>query len=217
MSEAPATETTDTDHAGSTAERILAALVEVILEGGLPGFSVQEVADRAGVSHRTVYRHFPSRESLLEGLSEMVDRRMSAHGGVGADELGTVDDLPAAAIANFTLFSRDERAVEASVRFGVGAAIETPDRLRRTDRFRELLAESLPTLSAADVAMAGALLRQILSTRAWLGVREAGLDGDASARVATWAAAVLIDALRAGRTPTSEPVPAPRVVEEPEP
>lgn len=34
-------------------------MVEVILEGGLPGFSVQEVADRAGVSHRTVYRHFP--------------------------------------------------------------------------------------------------------------------------------------------------------------
>ena len=49
-----ATEATDDLDSTTTVDRILAALVEVILEGGLPGFSVQEVADRAGISHRTV-------------------------------------------------------------------------------------------------------------------------------------------------------------------
>lgn len=187
-----------------TKERILEALVEVILEGGLPGFSVQEVADRAGVSHRTVYRHFPTRESLLEGLVDAVDARMAAQGGVA--ELNDLDELPSAVLVNFELFSRDGRAAEAAVRFGVGAAIETADRAVRTKMVAARVSEVIGDRDARDALMAAAMLRQLMSSRVWLGLVEAGLDADGAARAASWAAAVLVDALRAGRTPSREPL-----------
>lgn len=188
----------------ATTERILDALVDVILEGGLPGFSVQEVADRAGVTHRTVYRHFPTRESLLEGLVDAVDERMSAQGGVA--ELTDLDQLPFAARVNFELFSRDRRAMEAAVRFGVGAAIETADRAARTKMFAARVSDAIGGLDADEALVIAALLRQVVSSRAWLGLVEAGVDRDAAARAASWAAAVLVDALRAGRTPSREPL-----------
>lgn len=187
-----------------TTDRILDALVEVILEGGLPGFSVQEVADRAGVSHRTVYRHFPTRESLLQGLVGAVDERMAALGGVA--ELTDLDQLPSAAFVNFELFSRDRRAMEAAVRFGVGAAIETPDRVSRAKMFGARVSDAIGDLDADDALMTAAVLRQVVSSRSWLGLVEAGLDQHAAARAASWAAAVLVDALRAGRTPGREPL-----------
>jgi AcrR family transcriptional regulator len=196
----------DAGDSPSTADRILGALVDVILEGGLPGFSVQHVADRAGVSHRTVYRHFPTREALLEGLREAVGRRMDARGGV--DLPRDLADIPRAVISNFALFSRDARAVEAGVRFGVGAALETRDRKRRSKRFRELVKSSVRGIADADAAMAGAVLRQIASSRTWLALREAGLSDEAATRAATWATSVLLDALRAGRTPAGEKLPA---------
>ena len=50
---------------GGTRERtrraILEAMVDVIMEADGIGFSVQAVADRAGVTHRTIYNHFPTR------------------------------------------------------------------------------------------------------------------------------------------------------------
>jgi hypothetical protein len=54
------------------------------------------------------------------------------------------------------------------------------------------------------------VLRQIASTPTWLALREGGLSDEAAARAATWAASVLLDALRAGRTPASETLPAVR-------
>ena len=44
----------------TTRRAILDALAHVVVESKGFGFSVQEVADRAGVTHRTVYNHFPA-------------------------------------------------------------------------------------------------------------------------------------------------------------
>ena len=54
-----------TRHAEATRRAILDAGVELLLERSGVGFSVQEVADRAGLTHRTVYRYFPTRQELM--------------------------------------------------------------------------------------------------------------------------------------------------------
>ena len=43
---------------------ILAAAAELLLDRGLPGVSMDAVADRAGVSKATIYRWWPTKESL---------------------------------------------------------------------------------------------------------------------------------------------------------
>lgn len=51
-----------------TKERLLAAARALYLEGGFASFSLREVARRVGVSAPAVYRHFESKEALLEAV-----------------------------------------------------------------------------------------------------------------------------------------------------
>src|SRR5689334_19901348 len=48
-------------------ERVLAAAREAFAEGG-ESTALEEIARRAGVGIGTLYRHFPSRQALLEAL-----------------------------------------------------------------------------------------------------------------------------------------------------
>lgn len=49
----------------ATRERIVAAALEQVAEGGYASASVQSVAERAGAAVGTVYRHFPSKAGLF--------------------------------------------------------------------------------------------------------------------------------------------------------
>jgi AcrR family transcriptional regulator len=56
-------------------ERILRAALAVLAEQGLPGFTVEAVADRAGASKATLYRRWPSRQRLLlEAMDTLASR-----------------------------------------------------------------------------------------------------------------------------------------------
>src|ERR1700752_234706 len=48
-------------------EKVLAAAREAFAEGG-ESTALEEIARRAGVGIGTLYRHFPSRQALLEAL-----------------------------------------------------------------------------------------------------------------------------------------------------
>src|SRR5690349_22649216 len=67
-------------------ERVLAASFDLLSEGGVGGFSVDEVSRRSGVAKTTIYRHWPSREALvLEAAA-----RISAQEPV--PDTGTLED-----------------------------------------------------------------------------------------------------------------------------
>jgi AcrR family transcriptional regulator len=187
-----------TSQTGSTRERILGALAEVVLEGGLSDFSVQGVADRCGISHRTVYRHFPTRESMLDGLVEQMEDAMAAAGG--AAKVETVDDLPRAVTRNFAMFTDHEALANAAVRFSVGTATENRDRRRRTDAVSAAVAQL--GLADGDARLATGVLRHLSSSRTWLLLREAGLDAVDTTTAAAWAIEVLVAAIRDGRVPS---------------
>lgn len=53
-----------------TRELILQATQELVVEVHAWSMSMEEVAERAGVSRRTIYRYFPTREALLLAASE---------------------------------------------------------------------------------------------------------------------------------------------------
>jgi len=52
--------------ADETRERILEAASTIILESGLDGLTMEAAADMAGVSRKTIYNHFESRNVLLD-------------------------------------------------------------------------------------------------------------------------------------------------------
>lgn len=188
-----------TTQGSATRERILGALAEVVLEGGLSNFSVQRVADRCGVSHRTVYRHFPTRESMLDGLVEQMSAAMDAAGGVAWVE--NVDDLSHAVAVNFAMFTDHETVAEAAVRFGVGTGTENKDRRRRNDMVSAAVGQL--GLADDDARLVAGVLRHLSSSRSWLLLREVGLDSDDTIAAAAWAIEVLVAAIRDGRVPTA--------------
>ena len=54
---------------------VLAATYELLTKSGLSGVSVDEVSRRSGVAKTTIYRHWPSRESLLlDACSQLSSR-----------------------------------------------------------------------------------------------------------------------------------------------
>ncbi len=183
-----------------TRDRIMKALASLITDDGVHEFSIQEVADRAGVSHRTVYRHFPSRERLLEALAERVDEQLRERGGVSRP--GSPDRLPAAVRDNYRLFEELAPEVEAGVVLAMGARIQPALRRRRSRWFAEDLAGAVAQLDADTAGAVVALLRALGSSRTWFVLtREFGLDTAAAAEVTGWAVRRLIDDLRAGGGP----------------
>jgi AcrR family transcriptional regulator len=71
---------TTTDGRHARAERTRAAVAEAMLdcfEAGLLRPAASEVAERAGVSTRAVFRHFDNMESLLEQAAELQNERVA--------------------------------------------------------------------------------------------------------------------------------------------
>lgn len=59
--------------ARQTRERIVAAVRELLREGRFHESTVEQVAERAGVSRATVYQHFRSRIDLVDAICETFD------------------------------------------------------------------------------------------------------------------------------------------------
>jgi len=58
-----------TYHHGHLHDALLEAAIQLIAEIGANGFTLREVARRAGVSHNAPYRHFADREELLAAVA----------------------------------------------------------------------------------------------------------------------------------------------------
>jgi len=73
----------------SVADRILAAAGELVAEGGLAGLSLDEAANRSGVSRATVYRLYPGKAALFRAV---VKAHLPLEESVGL--MAAVGDLP---------------------------------------------------------------------------------------------------------------------------
>src|SRR4051795_10953364 len=59
----------------ATRERVVAAALEQVAEGGDGAGSVQAVAGRAGLAVGTIYRHFPSKAELFAEVFRRASQR----------------------------------------------------------------------------------------------------------------------------------------------
>jgi AcrR family transcriptional regulator len=64
-------------HHGHLREALLQAAIQLIAEVGPAGFTLREVARRAGVSHNAPYRHFPQQKDLLAAVAAQGFRELN--------------------------------------------------------------------------------------------------------------------------------------------
>jgi len=167
-----------------TRDRITAAVHELLAEGAFHEATVEEVAERAGVSRATVYQHFGSRIELIDGVCDI----MNAHPALV--EIRRVIGLPDAKealtkmLANCVRVWSDERRVMAEL-YGV-VAIDTGakafverqrrDRRHECDRMVESLAHTGALRQGMSRARALATLLVLTSFETYSELREAGLS-----------------------------------------
>jgi AcrR family transcriptional regulator len=74
-------------HHGNLRVALLDAAIHLIAEVGPAGFTLREVARRAGVSHNAPYRHFRDRDDLMAAVAEQGFRELTQAmlGGAGSD------------------------------------------------------------------------------------------------------------------------------------
>lgn len=127
--------------------RILAAAVGLLGERGASGWSVAEVAERAGVGKATVYRHWADKDDLmLDALQAMLLQE------IPVPDTGTLAGDMAAVYAAELEFAASDVGT-ALIRFLVHEST-------RDDRFRALFRRSLASSrDAADVMVDRAIGR----------------------------------------------------------
>ncbi len=146
-----------------TREAITDAVADVIREQGID-FSVQDVADRAGVTHRTVYRHFEGREALVDAIGERFEEWLADQ---GITEPETLDAVPQHVESLYRLFDMFPDLVRASALLTLTRGHPLARSKQRTDRFRRIFQSSLPVLPREEAEPAFAVLRGLTGSIGW--------------------------------------------------
>jgi AcrR family transcriptional regulator len=179
-------------HAIATRERILAAVADLLERGEVDEVTVPAVAEASGVSLRTIYRHYQTRDELLEAAGRWIGDELLKHPYPTA--LDEVADLFQQGAPDF-----DERPglVRALAFSQLGRQVRGYRRQERLEAIRRALRTELADLSEAELRQAEAVLAYLHNMLAYTTLREEnGLSGEEIGEAMGWAMRTLIADLR---------------------
>lgn len=159
-------------HHGNLRQALLDAALELLVERGVDGFTLREVARRAGVSHNAPYHHFADRGALVRAI---VAQSFDLLGSRLADEAALAGEDPMDRIAAMGV---------AYVDFG----LDHPERYRlmfRTELSRDGDSDAPTDADAAGGTAFGTLMSAVQKA-ADVGLLRDGTDPGAAA-VTAWA------------------------------
>lgn len=192
---------------------ILDALANEIVERGASNVSLQAVADRAGVSHRTLYNYFDGRDALIDalmadvGVAGLGDSPVAPHNdGLPEFDLAVV---PEAIRYFYDVWDSEGDRAKAAFQIEAARVAEGSTYANRIDPNIEALDRTLaaarPDLDPVPRRAIVHVLRTMMSGRTWHRlVAEHGLDSAVAAETAAWAFEELTAALISGRGPMME-------------
>ena len=170
-----------------TTDLILDAVVDLMAEGGIDGLTMDGVAERVGVSLRTVYRYFPDRATLLAAA-------LARHNEAVPYEPPTRPDQIAPVYRD--VFSRLDDVsgiVQAVLAARVAGSLRWDARSQRIHEIEQALTPACDRLPPEDAAQATAVIVYLANALAWLSLRdESGLDGRRSGAAIAWAIDTLV-------------------------
>jgi len=180
----------------ATREKIGDALVALMAEGDK--LNHDRVAERAGVSRRTVYRYYPDQETLRAA----VWARVGPAGGIPTTLEDAIEGLP----ARFANFDAKADAMNVVMASAEGRAIRNVMKPERVAAFRAMLSGHVADLPEPDRTRATAMFQFLCSAFAWREMRDQwDMDGAAAAAACQWALEVLLaDLKKRGGNPLGE-------------
>jgi AcrR family transcriptional regulator len=180
-----------------TRRMLLEALLAEIAEKDVEDVQIADVAARAGIAVRTVYRHFPTKEALLDAFWEWW---IAERFGVPDDQPVRPDTFPDYLRRIYGAFDRTEPVMRAFIHSRAGRELRDRTRHRRIKMIDETMRDAVALMPAEDQGRALAVFQTLLSVTTWDTLRHfRGLSGEEAGDAVAWVARVLLDEL--GRDP----------------
>ena len=172
-------------------EAILEALGEKLANGGLHRISVAEIAKKVGISARTVYRYFPSRDELVKALYKWSADKIASD--IRNERTMSLETFIARRQELFEHFDRYPNLVKAQLLSGVGSEIRAIGSKKIQGLLDSALAELPATLEPEQATQVKAALYLIFSGEAWQHYRDVwGLNGKQAGETSKWVANLII-------------------------
>jgi AcrR family transcriptional regulator len=179
-------------HALATRERILGAVADLLERGGPGELTVPAVAEASGVSLRTIYRYYATREELLEAAGRWIGDELLRH--PYPRDLDEVAELYQTGARDFDARPGLVRALAFSQ---LGRLVRGYRRRERLEAIGRALRSELPYLSEPELRRAEAVLAYLHNVLAYTSLRdESGLSGEEVGDAIGWAIRTLIADLR---------------------
>lgn len=145
-----------------TRQWITDAALNLLEEDGSDTLTNAAVAERAGVSERTVYRYFATRDALLDAIAVAVSQRLETPG---------VPQTPAALLGYpaqlFARFEAQAQLTRAALAPDVFSRLRDGQASQRRQAVRRLLEAHMPEATAEQLSLAAANIHYLLTATTW--------------------------------------------------
>ena len=181
---------------------ILQAAADEVVEGGLETLSLQGVANRAGVSKRTLYNYFDSRETLLAELRRKSDDLTLEMGGTLTP--GSLDTMSTMIPSLWRIWHAQGTIHQAAMKIEAASSEvrDSTDRKRRRAALELAVLNLRPDLDTRQSEELAALVHSLAGASVYRRLTEIdGFSVDAAANLVAWTLAILHNALANGDDP----------------
>lgn len=171
-----------------TRELILDAVKRLLKDRSLAGLSLATVAKEAGVTERTVYRHFATREQLLEATWVAVNDRLGMR-----DFPSTAAALVERPLIVFPAFEDQGEVIRAMLASPQGREMRLRVNKERQAAIRAAVRDAKPKLREPAFTRLCAAVQLLYSASGWATMTDYwGLDGEEAGKAASEAIATLL-------------------------
>lgn len=182
------------EQAAATRARVLDAAIDLLQATDSGDVAIPDVAKRAGVSVRTAYRAFPTREDLLEGVLAELSRRFEAIAGTIPT---TLDAFPESAEGAVRAVYEVEPLFRALFATPAGRELHRRTAPQRRDAIDDMLVAELSDLTPQQRRRFIAVAHLLSSSRSVLLLKDYhDLDADDAVGAVRWALATLVAGIR---------------------
>jgi len=196
------------EQARQTRAQILDALTELLADRRADEITTREIAERAGVSQPTVYRHFADRIALLNGITDRINQ-LAAESEEGGYALESIDEVGPRVEWLFTISETIPVEMRAEALLNADPRRFGDDTRRHSDEMLALVAAEFPELVERHHVQLAGLLRCLGSSQSWLRMREEfGVPGGEAGPLMRWAIDTIVGAVRAKELPEIETSPS---------
>jgi len=187
-------------------DAILDALADLLDHDDPDDIAMPQVAAEAGVSLRTLYRYFPTREAMFDTVGDHVVARLGLPRQIeGADDIATVF------LESARRGAQSPRLVRAMLWTRLGRRARSSHRRRRVESITAALGEVTSHLPLAEARRREGAIVYLSSLPAWITVsEECGLSAEDARLGIAWAIRTLVAALRQENQMADEPSSQPK-------